>query len=171
MTINRLCATAVLALAISMPPLFARRLTSNHKPSLPQTTVLSNPKSANKIVLGSMVRFFGDKGWAQVSVQTPAGKLIPIFKPDGPPPETAYQQGEWSPDGRYFVVIRVINIRYPTKKQDMGYIIDVKNAKDVDLASSISATFDHTSWDWVKGKPHSIELIDGDTKEQAEPSD
>lgn len=171
MTIIRLCSLLVFAWLIVSQPLLAKQHSAIHKVRPPQPLVLSNPKSTNKIVLGSMVRFFGDKGWASVSVQTPSGKSIPIFEPEGRPPEKAYQPGTWSPDGRYFVVIEVINIRYPTNKQDTAYIIDLKKAKCVDLNSSISPTFDHTSWGWVDGKPHSIQLIEGDTKEQAEPSD
>ena len=166
----RLCTMVLCAVVISIQPLFARSVSSQHKPAVPQTMFLSSPKSANKIVLSSMVRFFGDKGWAKVLVQTATGKLIPIFEQDGHPPDTAYQPGDWSPDGRYFVVFRVINIRFPTNKQDMGLIIDVKTAKSVELSSSISPTFNHTSYEWVKGKPHSIELTDGETKEHAEPS-
>lgn len=138
--------------------------------------LLSNPKSTYKILLDSHVHFDNGEGWRKVSILTPDGKSTLVSDLSVDEPGCCYQlsENDWSPDGKYLRLIHMTDYTTPNSRQDIARIIDVgrKDFVDFQSADETPLTYDHTAFEWILAKPHSIEVTSEKTgkSEEALPS-
>lgn len=170
----------IIAVALFSAPVANSGSKSQPKPSAKSANLrlsahpklLSNPKSNYKILLDSHVQFNQDEGWKKVSILAPDGKVTLVSDLSVDEPGCCYQisEDDWSPDGKYLRLIHMIEYATANSSQDTAKILDVgkKDFVDFQSADDTPLTYDHTTFEWIPAKPHSIQVTSQKTGKSEE---